>query len=304
MSAVRETVVVSPDSPHTFLELSPSELAPLTVPFKDISRLPAVLEEHGVAVVPDLLSADECAALKGMFSHDLYATLAEPQCALRAAEAAGPPSATLAAALREVLAAGPGHAAHVWPPGTPVGRRGFASERSLPHGRFAWASRLHAHVRACFASLHGTDDLCVGLDQPMFVPRGVADAAESSSLWPHADQNEHCRQGGADAVFQSVLYVWGSDRDGASTTVVQPRSHRTSYPALMADAAIAAAGAKSTHHFAQVSAMSDAAAAARLWGAFLADGRRVPVPAGGLLIWSSRTLHQGHSGGARLAMPI
>merc|ERR1712070_32019 len=32
--------------------------------------------------------------------------------------------------------------------------------------------------------------------------------------------------------------------------------------------------------------------------------RRVPCPAGSLLLWDSRTIHQGWSGGSRLAQPI
>merc|ERR1712014_317992 len=32
--------------------------------------------------------------------------------------------------------------------------------------------------------------------------------------------------------------------------------------------------------------------------------RRIPVPAGGLLLWTSRTTHQGWSGGPRLAQPV
>merc|ERR1719215_376806 len=33
-------------------------------------------------------------------------------------------------------------------------------------------------------------------------------------------------------------------------------------------------------------------------------GRRMPVPAGALLLWTSRTTHQGWSGGPRLAQPV
>lgn len=125
-------------------------------------------------------------------------------------------------------------------------------------------------------------------------------------------------------MFQSVLYVWGSDRDGASTTVVQLGSHREEYDALMRDPEMVA---RRKSHFCQVSesllrershdrhyrlpipslqisSMSDTAKAAELWAGFLARARRVPVPAGALLIWSSRTLHQGHAGGSRLAMPV
>merc|ERR1712151_458429 len=35
-----------------------------------------------------------------------------------------------------------------------------------------------------------------------------------------------------------------------------------------------------------------------------AGAGRVPLPRGGLFIWSSRTLHQGWSGGPRLAQPV
>jgi len=34
------------------------------------------------------------------------------------------------------------------------------------------------------------------------------------------------------------------------------------------------------------------------------ESRRVTAPAGSLLLWSSRTLHQGWSGGPRLAQPV
>merc|ERR1719203_2007825 len=34
------------------------------------------------------------------------------------------------------------------------------------------------------------------------------------------------------------------------------------------------------------------------------SARRVPVPAGSLFLWSSRTVHQGWSGGPRLAQPV
>jgi hypothetical protein len=50
--------------------------------------------------------------------------------------------------------------------------------------------------------------------------------------------------------------------------------------------------------------MRDSGASAALRAEFIAGARRVPVPAGGLLLWSSRTMHQGHAGGARLAVPV
>lgn len=231
--------------------MSAEEIAILTVPFRDVDvRLAQVLAEHGVAVVPDVASPEDCAAFETLFSEDLYSTLELPEAALRTAELAGPESESLARALREVIAAGPENAARVWPSGTPLGRRGAggASARGLPHGRFAWTARLHPRVRACYRALYGSDDLCVGLDQPFFVPQSTPDASESSRLWPHADVNTHSR-GGTEDVFQSVLYVWGSDRDGASTTVVQCGSHKETFNTLMRDPFIAS----KSGHFSQVS---------------------------------------------------
>merc|ERR1712072_1157704 len=36
----------------------------------------------------------------------------------------------------------------------------------------------------------------------------------------------------------------------------------------------------------------------------VAGSRRVPCPAGSLLLWDSRTMHQGWAGGPRLAQPV
>merc|ERR1712216_818659 len=36
----------------------------------------------------------------------------------------------------------------------------------------------------------------------------------------------------------------------------------------------------------------------------IAGTRRVPCPAGSLLLWDSRTIHQGWAGGPRLAQPV
>lgn len=35
--------------------------------------------------------------------------------------------------------------------------------------------------------------------------------------------------------WQSILYVWSAEADGASTTVIWPGSHKAVYPELMTD---------------------------------------------------------------------
>merc|ERR1719198_1436023 len=58
------------------------------------------------------------------------------------------------------------------------------------------------------------------------------------------------------------------------------------------------------NHFCQVSALTQEELAASLEQQWSTGAGRVPVPSGGLFLWSSRTLHQGWSGGPRLAQPV
>lgn len=287
------------------------ELAAVSVAFDDMpTRLAAILEEHGLAVIPDMLPPEEVARLEALWSADLAAALDEPEAALAAARAAAAGGDAQAAQLAEALeralaaaAAGGGALARTWPPGTALGASGFALDAGLPHGQAAWAARLQPRLRAAYALLHGCkpEELVVGCDVAFFTPEGTPGKEASASIWPHADVNIHA---GAPPIYQSALYVWPSaGRAGASTTVVWPGSHKGPYERLMADPTFVPLGRMGLH-YCTVSGMSDAAASAALRAEFLAGARRVPVPAGGCLIWSSRTMHQGHGGGPRLAFPV
>lgn len=152
-------------------------------------------------------------------------------------------------------------------------------------------------------------DMVVSTDVLFFTPKSAATReAASCRLWPHADQNIHDPDVGHHRIFQGVLYVWPSDgSDGTtnpSTTVVWPRSHHEGgpYGTLMADANIASVG-KAGGNYCQISAMTPSPERTALMAGWCDGARRVPVPAGGLLLWSSRTMHQGWAGGPRLAAP-
>merc|ERR1719150_2284288 len=58
------------------------------------------------------------------------------------------------------------------------------------------------------------------------------------------------------------------------------------------------------NHFCTLKALSQADIARSLQEEWDVHARRVPVPRGGLFLWSSRTLHQGWTGGPRLAQPV
>jgi hypothetical protein len=213
-------------APVTFPVLSPAEAAQLAVPFEEIhSKLVAVLEEHGVAIVPDLLSILECTEMEALFRSDLGKLLALPE------EHPPPLSA--------------------WPwPCPELGDRGFALDRGLSQGSLAWAVRLHPRVRAVYAALHACapEALCTSTDVIFYTPHAAPPADSTAQLWPHVDQNCHSERMGSEPVYQGAVYIWPSSAPGASTTVVWPRSQGAPYARLMEDANIAATGCMGAHY--------------------------------------------------------
>merc|ERR1712176_1073346 len=73
--------------------------------------------------------------------------------------------------------------------------------------------------------------------------------------------------------------------------------------AMMQDPSMQERGRKG-NHFSQITGLAQHGSASALQEQWDANARRVPVPAGALLLWSSRTLHQGWVGGPRLAQPV
>jgi len=175
----------------------------------------------------------------------------------------------------------------------------------MPQGRFAWEARLHPRVREAYSLLHGTDRLVVGCDNTFFSPGAEGEGwRHSNKSWPHVDHNmydrsiqgSHRRSIGEWEVYQSILYVWPSTDEAASTTVVWTGSHKDVFDRVMQQDDMQRQGRKGIH-FAQLREPD-------LIAGWHKAARRVPVPAGGLLLWSSRTVHQGWSAGPRLAQPI
>jgi hypothetical protein len=84
---------------------------------------------------------------------------------------------------------------------------------------------------------------------------------------------------------------------------VWPRSHREVYPLMMEDKYAKMLGNMGMHYV-EINALHDTALKDKLRRESLDRARRVPVPAGACLVWSSKTVHQGWSHGPRLAVPI
>lgn len=108
--------------------------------------------------------------------------------------------------------------------------------------------------------------------------------------------------------YQGVLYAWPCRPEDESTaTVVWPGSYQQdneqcAYARLMEDESSKFIG-RSGEHYTTLSQMRGAKRKS-LEAEFGTAARRVQVPAGGLLLWSSRTIHAGAECGPRLAQAV
>jgi len=271
----------------------------LSVPFTELSsRLRTILEEHGCAIVTDVIPSDsELEALEDDFKKDLLELInvkaldSAPQ-GVRDAflrfESKGPRGFPLQTALLLTTLAG------------------SCLDRCLCHGRFAWRVRRHPNVHAVYRELfEGCEDLVTSMSATFFTPGGQ-EPANTNVFAAHVDQNSNdVRHDLAECnSYQGVLYVWPATADGdCSTTVVWPGSHLDVFPRMMRDEQFAKDGKDGFHHSA-ISNMKDFGAAAQLASAWAEEGRRAIVPRGSLLLWNSRTVHCGWTGGPRLAQTV
>jgi len=240
------------------------------------AHIRAVLDQWGFAIVPDVLPPSDVAQLEQLWANDLVSIIDTTQSKMRSN------------VVKRILA----DPAHNWPIQASLGSK-FVTQYGLPQGQMAWGVRAHPHVKEVFEGIYHTNDLCVGLDTVFY--RNVAPVEKDSpsnvtELWPHVDQNAHIPVSGKNDVFQSVVYLWKCDKT-TSATVIQPRSHTDTYRRIMETTT------QCKHHFCKVQGED-------MLKEFACNARRVPVPAGGMIVWSSKTSHQGWNWGPRLAVPV
>lgn len=177
--------------------------------------------------------------------------------------------------------------------------KGFLSLMNFPQGEFSWTMRKNAKVRKIYSSLHNCpeEELCVSMDVPFFTPEGNVN--KTCKNWCHADQNINIHTGCVNS-YQGILYVWDSTEANTSNTIVIPKSHKNEYNELLA----AIPESMYDGHSLYLSNIPDRVDAKMLYEKWDTKSRRIPVPAGGLLIFNSKTIHQGYQSGYRLAQTI
>jgi hypothetical protein len=275
-----------------FPVMSQKELASIMLPVSTpANTIRAVLAEQGVCLLTGVLSEAECMHFEKLWQDDLGSIL-------QTKRAGDDEQKVMVKCFHQ-------NGIRAWPEewSSALGKKGSVSQRGLPHGAFAWNARLHPGVRQIFADLFETSpaELAVGLDC-IFWSSASSAAAETNPEWLHADQNH--RTGVTWPCFQGVLYIWSSEDERASTTVVWPGSHKDVYTQIMHDKTALKKGKHTGGQSVRLSQLSNPVLREQLTGEGVAASRRVPCPAGSLLLWDSRTIHQGWCGGPRLAQPV
>jgi len=279
-----QTIFFPVMSAEELLHISVSAAAPA-------SKLREVFSLHGCALVTHVLDASQCAELEDLWKDDLLELVDEHV----------PATNFVQETLQQVRLQGASAWPSIWK--GPLGSKGCASQRNLPHGRFAWAARLQPQVRQVFANLYDVspEELCVGMDTVFWAAADTAGPVTENKQWLHVDQN--FRAGLTHLCAQGVLYIWPSIAENASTTAVWPGSHLDTYNLIMHDQHAVEQGKKKAHSV-RINNLSNYSLRDVLAAEAVAGTRRVPCPPGSLLLWDSRTIHQGWAGGPRLAQPV
>lgn len=253
----------------------------------NISEIKSKYDEWGFVVVKNIMSTTQCKEAEDLIYEDLMPCI----------DVANIRDEKLRAVYQDVKS-GAEHFPKDSLPG--LASKGFLSLCGLPQGKFAWKLRTNPIVRSVYAGLHDCkeDELCVSLDVPFFTPDSYS--RDECLVWSHADQNMHIKIGSPSS-HQGILYVWDSTKHGTSNTVVIPKSHKKEYFELLA---AIPEHAYDEHNGIYITSIPDIKEKERLLKVWCEQSRRIPVPAGALLIFNSRTIHQGYQNGLRLAQTV
>lgn len=297
---------ISATSRLLFPLFTPQEMDKYSIDFAETeSKLHEVMKEHGFCIVNNVLTSAEVDAAIALWGADLRSVcdfktmnnfLASP-CKLGGEECTSEMIEAVTCASNTINASTDRQLPEVWP-GRCAENQQYNSY-SLPQGRFAWNMRCNSRARRVFEVLYGVSgsELVVGMDYVFFAPRGVRPEVWDW-VWGHADQNTSEAQVRDWMVYQSVLPVWDLMDASVSTTVIWPGSHTHIFDTLMQCEGLECVG-----QYVELSRLQGPEGA-RVNERYVREARRVPLRAGSMIVWNSRTIHQGWRKGPRLAMPL
>lgn len=258
----------------------------VTVSYTDYNendKLKQILDEYGFAIVDDILSVEKQNEAELLMKKDL--------------ENAIDMDSVKDTKLNDVIKKIKNNKTLIWPRASIpcLMTKGFMSTKGLPHGEFAWKLRLNEKCKEIYRHLHGHQKLVVSFDLPFFSPRDST--KYETEIYPHADQNIRNLNGCPNS-YQGILYVWDSTNDISSNTAVWPKSHNNEYQVIVDNTK------HDNNHSMHISYIEDETIRADMLKKWKENGRRVPVKAGSLLLFNSKTIHQGYTNGPRLAQTL
>lgn len=242
----------------------------LTEKFVDkVREAVANLEEHGYAVIPDILDEDECST-----GWDMMWDFIE--------------RATNNRVDRDDST--------TWRKEWPSALHWILKNYNVGQSQPVWYARANLAVIAVFALIYGTDKLFCSYDGFSMIPDvgdmdGVADGEDASlreNNWMHFDQTPYLSE------MLLCLQSWVTFREvneGAPTLTVLPGSHKHigEFVAKGYAPKTKAGGSDTTHWF-KPTAVETAAVFGADW---MSKCVRIQCPVGSMVLWDSRTMHQG-----------
>ena len=159
---------------------------------------------------------------------------------------------------------------------------GLVGEWGLSHGRAAWTVRCNKNIQDVFSYLLNTENLVCSTAAIGF----STDAEPESTLsWLHVDQNPHIYTplGTDTQSLQGIVYAEDTYDISGATTVIVSASHKSWLSHNF----------KSSNHFEIVNQEI-----------YTPTAHRLKLKAGDLLIYNSKTVHQGWHGPHRLCFMV
>jgi hypothetical protein len=247
-----------------------------------------ILYEYGFVIVTGILSESEIKNAWDLLFNDLLQTINEDKLNDK-------DLIELKSVIKTIIKN------RVWPQKSLPGLtgKGFLSTHGLPQGEFAWTLRLNKKTKEIYQYLHNEDNLVVSTDLPFYT---IVRGDKTGELWPHADQNELLKVG-CEQSYQGILYVTACIDNTSANTVILPKSNNNQYYTLLEHGTPNDFGTTFDHGL-YIDRISDPIIKNQLITDFIQNSRRIQVPAGALLIFNSKTIHQGFPGGLRLAQTL
>lgn len=169
----------------------------------------------------------------------------------------------------------------LWHPSAPVpapAYPGLMGEYGLSQGDSAWYVRTNLEIITLYKRLLNVEDVVCSMDAVGFSQDTMP---FKDRLWLHVDQNPNLHGSNLNSI-QAIFYAEDSTAQRAGTAVV-PGSHKIWHTHKFT----------STSHFQIVDQER-----------YMYDARKIEVPAGCLLLWNSKLVHQGVIGPHRLCFMV